>query len=187
MGVIICRNVVKAYYTAGVIYDALLTFGELSEEATDKRKYAKYKAAYIHTCLKNGETPIPGPPNENEGESDDNNAVVGPSNPGEDENITPPQAPENQPEPSTPDHNENSPIEFKPHPTEINGTYGWIRPAPPFPSTNHFDFQNNPIQLINFHRHRLTQKSRIQAAFNHTNRPVQQRFQDMNRPQRMLR
>lgn len=63
------RNVVKAYYTAGVVYDVLLTFGELGEEATDKRKYAKYKAAYIHNCLKNGETPIPGPP----GESDENN------------------------------------------------------------------------------------------------------------------
>lgn len=47
----------------------MLTFGELSEEATDKRKYAKYKAAYIHNCLKNGETPVPGPP----GESDENN------------------------------------------------------------------------------------------------------------------
>ena len=25
------------------------------------RKYAKWKAAYIHKCLKNGETPLPGP------------------------------------------------------------------------------------------------------------------------------
>jgi len=25
------------------------------------RKYAKWKAAYIHNCLKNGETPISGP------------------------------------------------------------------------------------------------------------------------------
>lgn len=31
------------------------------------KKYAKYKAAYIHKCLKSGETPIPGPVNE-EGE-----------------------------------------------------------------------------------------------------------------------
>lgn len=31
------------------------------------KKYAKYKAAYIHKCLKAGETPIPGPVNE-EGE-----------------------------------------------------------------------------------------------------------------------
>lgn len=50
----------KAYYTAGIIYDVLQTFGELSEETVHNRKYAKYKAAYIHNCLKNGETPIPG-------------------------------------------------------------------------------------------------------------------------------
>lgn len=25
------------------------------------RKYARWKAAYIHNCLKNGETPQPGP------------------------------------------------------------------------------------------------------------------------------
>lgn len=55
------RNVVKAFYSSGVLYDILLTFGELSEEALHNRKYAKYKAAYIHNCLKNGETPIPGP------------------------------------------------------------------------------------------------------------------------------
>lgn len=54
------RNVVKAFYSAGMVYDVLLTFGELSEEAAQNRKYAKYKAAYIHNCLKSGETPIPG-------------------------------------------------------------------------------------------------------------------------------
>lgn len=54
------RNVVKAFYSAGMIYDVLLTFGDLSEEANQNRKYAKYKAAYIHNCLKNGETPVPG-------------------------------------------------------------------------------------------------------------------------------
>lgn len=51
----------KAFYSSGVLYDILLTFGELSDEALHNRKYAKYKAAYIHNCLKNGETPIPGP------------------------------------------------------------------------------------------------------------------------------
>lgn len=101
-----------------------MTFGDLSEEATDKRKYAKYKAAYIHTCLKNGETPIPGPPNEGgEGESDDNNAE--PSTSGNDgsEASSPPQAP-TEPEPSNMDPSDPPPVnpfEFKPHPTEING------------------------------------------------------------------
>lgn len=104
-----------------------MTFGELSEEATDKRKYSKFKAAYIHTCLKNGETPVPGPPTEGEGESDDNNAAPGPSNTGNDHDpFSAPQAPASDPEPSTPDQNEptppHSPIEFKPHPNpaEIN-------------------------------------------------------------------
>lgn len=54
------RNVVKAFYTAGMIYDVLTTFGELTDEAIQNRKYAKWKAAYIHNCLKNGETPVPG-------------------------------------------------------------------------------------------------------------------------------
>lgn len=125
------RNVVKAYYTAGVIYDALMTFGELSEEATDKRKYAKYKAAYIHTCLKNGETPIPGPPTE-AGDSDDNNVGVGASGAtgNDDGSAASPTSPANEPGPSTSDHrspsqDSNDPIEFKPHPnpSEINGKF----------------------------------------------------------------
>ncbi|XP_046425391.1 vacuolar protein sorting-associated protein VTA1 homolog isoform X6 [Neodiprion fabricii] len=55
------KNVIKAFYSSGVIYDVLTTFGELSEEAAQNRKYAKWRAAYIHNCLKNGETPVPGP------------------------------------------------------------------------------------------------------------------------------
>jgi len=55
------KNVVKAFYTAGIVLDVCETFGELSEEVQEQRKYAKWKAAYIHNCLKNGETPVPGP------------------------------------------------------------------------------------------------------------------------------
>lgn len=44
-----------------MLFDVLTTFGELSEEVQQNRKYAKWKAAYIHNCLKNGETPTPGP------------------------------------------------------------------------------------------------------------------------------
>jgi len=36
-------------------------FGEVTPEVAHYRKYAKMKAAYIHNCLKNGETPIAGP------------------------------------------------------------------------------------------------------------------------------
>lgn len=47
----------------------MTTFGEPTEEVLQNRKYAKWKAAYIHRCLKEGETPIPGPmPGGEEGE-----------------------------------------------------------------------------------------------------------------------
>ena len=52
---------VKSFYTAGILYDVLTVFGELSPENAHARKYAKWKAAHIHTCLKNGQTPIAGP------------------------------------------------------------------------------------------------------------------------------
>jgi len=55
------KNVVKSFYTAGMLMDVLSTFGELSEDIEKNRKYAKWKAAYIHNCLKNGETPVSGP------------------------------------------------------------------------------------------------------------------------------
>ena len=42
-------------------FEVLTTFGELTPEVSHHKKYAKWKAAYIHNCLKNGETPIAGP------------------------------------------------------------------------------------------------------------------------------
>lgn len=71
------KNVVKAFYTAGMLMDVLSTFGEVSEEITNNCKYAKWKAAYIHNCLKNGETPLPGPMS---GENEDFGAVGGETN-----------------------------------------------------------------------------------------------------------
>merc|ERR1719233_226554 len=55
------KNVVKSFYSAGVLFDVMQSFGELTPEVAHFRKYAKMKAAYIHNCLKNGETPIAGP------------------------------------------------------------------------------------------------------------------------------
>lgn len=55
------KNVVKAFYTAGNLFDVMQVFGELTPEVIHAKKYSKWKAAYIHNCLKNGETPIPGP------------------------------------------------------------------------------------------------------------------------------
>ena len=51
----------QAFYTAGMLMDILTQFSELSDEIHHKRKYAKWKAAHIHACLKNGEKPHAGP------------------------------------------------------------------------------------------------------------------------------
>ncbi|CAD1469331.1 unnamed protein product [Heterotrigona itama] len=64
------KNVVQSFFTAGLLYDVLTVFGELNEEATQNRKYAKWKAAYIHNCIKNNETPIPGPMQEDNEDAD---------------------------------------------------------------------------------------------------------------------
>lgn len=61
------------------------TFGEPSEEVLKNCKYAKYKAAYIHNCLKNGETPVAGPMTNDE--SDEELGAVGGADPSQ------PQAP----------------------------------------------------------------------------------------------
>ncbi|XP_066991003.2 vacuolar protein sorting-associated protein VTA1 homolog [Anabrus simplex] len=69
------KNVVKAFYTAGMLFDVLQIFGELTDEIVQNRKYSKWKAAYIHNCLKNGETPIPGPvEDDTENENEENAA-----------------------------------------------------------------------------------------------------------------
>ena len=60
---------VKAFYKCGVLLDVCDVFNEKSEEIEAQKKYAKWKATYIHNCLKNGETPIPGPVHD--GEEDD--------------------------------------------------------------------------------------------------------------------
>lgn len=66
------KNVVKAFYTAGHLFDVLTVFPQgLDEENKARQKYAKWKAAYIHNCLKTGQVPKPGP------EGDD--GMAGPS------------------------------------------------------------------------------------------------------------
>ena len=57
--------------------DVLTTFGELTEEIINNRKYAKWKAAYIHNCLKKGETPLPGPSSAMTDEEKELNELMG--------------------------------------------------------------------------------------------------------------
>ncbi|XP_060770217.1 vacuolar protein sorting-associated protein VTA1 homolog isoform X2 [Neoarius graeffei] len=55
------KNMIKSFYTSSLLFDVLSVFGELSEENIQHRKYARWKATYIHNCLKSGETPQAGP------------------------------------------------------------------------------------------------------------------------------
>ncbi|XP_071955147.1 vacuolar protein sorting-associated protein VTA1 homolog [Antedon mediterranea] len=61
------KNTVKSFYKAGLLFDIMQTFGELSDELATNRKYAKWKATYLNNCLKKGETPHPGPLDEEGG------------------------------------------------------------------------------------------------------------------------
>ncbi|XP_063954191.1 vacuolar protein sorting-associated protein VTA1 homolog isoform X3 [Lytechinus pictus] len=61
------KRVVKSFHTASVLFDVMQSFGPLTEEIAQARKYAKWKVVYIHGCLKKGETPIPGPAGGQEG------------------------------------------------------------------------------------------------------------------------
>ncbi|KAG5876085.1 hypothetical protein JTB14_028857 [Gonioctena quinquepunctata] len=56
------KNTIKTFYTSGMLMDVLDQFGPIPDDIREKRKYAKWKAAYIHNCLKAGERPLPGPP-----------------------------------------------------------------------------------------------------------------------------
>ncbi|XP_046729450.1 vacuolar protein sorting-associated protein VTA1 homolog isoform X2 [Silurus meridionalis] len=72
------KNMIKSFYTASLLFDVLSVFGELSEENIQQRKYARWKATYIHNCLKNGETPQSGPIGmEGEAYDDEFGAVAG--------------------------------------------------------------------------------------------------------------
>ncbi|CAK6969597.1 vacuolar protein sorting-associated protein VTA1 homolog isoform X1 [Scomber scombrus] len=65
------KNMIKSFYTSSLLLDVLSVFGELSEENIQHRKYARWKATYIHNCLKNGETPQSGPIGMDDDEEDE--------------------------------------------------------------------------------------------------------------------
>ncbi|CAB0032051.1 unnamed protein product [Trichogramma brassicae] len=74
-------SLVLSYYTAGLLYDVLTTFGELTEENTTNRKFAQWRATYINNCLKNGETPEPPPVNDDD---NTNESIIDSNNDNED-------------------------------------------------------------------------------------------------------
>ncbi|CAI5684746.1 vacuolar protein sorting-associated protein VTA1 homolog isoform X3 [Oreochromis niloticus] len=101
------KNMIKSFYTSSLLLDVLSVFGELSEENIQHRKYARWKATYIHNCLKNGETPQPGPIGMGEDEEADEFGAegfssLGPSHGGSFRGGPPSQASEDQDHSSVP-------------------------------------------------------------------------------------
>nr|XP_039254591.1 vacuolar protein sorting-associated protein VTA1 homolog [Styela clava] len=89
------KNVVRLFYTSSVLFDVAEGLcEELGEEASHHRKYARWKATYIHNCLKNGETPQPGPVGglDDSWEDELENAAAGPST-SHQESYAPPPVP----------------------------------------------------------------------------------------------
>lgn len=127
--------------------DVLQQFGNLSEDIFSKRKYAKWKAAYIHNCLKNGERPLPGPPtvlgDSDDDEEEEESATPGPApkDPITNEPPNPsisPLAPFNPP-PSIPNNPAEGSVPFMPQLPIIPQPAVTPQPSPlptPAPRTN---------------------------------------------------
>lgn len=49
---------VKAFYNTAIIMETLQQFGTLSDDIKEKQKFARWRAAHIHGCLKIGEKPL---------------------------------------------------------------------------------------------------------------------------------
>jgi vacuolar protein sorting-associated protein VTA1 len=49
------KNVAIAFYTAVLLYDVDLQFGELTPDLVEKRKYAMWKSSAINRCIKEGD------------------------------------------------------------------------------------------------------------------------------------
>jgi len=53
-------KMIKAFYTAGHLFDVIAIFEPLDENMLSARKYAKWRAVEVSQCLKNGQQPVPG-------------------------------------------------------------------------------------------------------------------------------
>ncbi|KAJ3036196.1 hypothetical protein HDV00_002992 [Rhizophlyctis rosea] len=56
------KKTAKTFLAAAIFLELLKVFGEVDSEVQEKIRYAKWKAADIIKALKEGRTPVPGPP-----------------------------------------------------------------------------------------------------------------------------
>lgn len=67
-----CRVTAKLFFTAAQLFDSLAVFGDLTDEVTQKSRYAKWRAAYIVKCIKSGDKPLPPDAEEDENQPESN-------------------------------------------------------------------------------------------------------------------
>ncbi|KAG2224703.1 hypothetical protein INT45_009018 [Circinella minor] len=65
------KKTAKTFLAASIFLELLKTFGDLDPEVEGKIKYSKWKAADIMKALREGRTPTPGAPGENQEEEED--------------------------------------------------------------------------------------------------------------------
>lgn len=56
------KKTAKTFLASSIFLELLKTFGEVDPEVEEKIKYSKWKAMDIMKCLREGRTPVPGPP-----------------------------------------------------------------------------------------------------------------------------
>eukprot|EP00842_Homolaphlyctis_polyrhiza_P006504 jgi/Hompol1/6855/HPOL_000365-RA len=56
------KKTAKTFLAASIFLELLKNFGEIDQETQQKIRYAKFKAADIMKAIKEGRTPVPGPP-----------------------------------------------------------------------------------------------------------------------------
>ncbi|KRY99850.1 Vacuolar protein sorting-associated protein VTA1 -like protein [Trichinella zimbabwensis] len=59
-------TVVKLFIRASNLINVLTVLGDLDDSLIEARKYARWRGAYIFSCLNNGEKPLPAPEEVNE-------------------------------------------------------------------------------------------------------------------------
>uniref|UniRef100_A0A674E6G3 Vesicle (multivesicular body) trafficking 1 n=1 Tax=Salmo trutta TaxID=8032 RepID=A0A674E6G3_SALTR len=127
------KNMIKSFYTSSLLLDVLSVFGELSEENIQHRKYARWKATYIHNCLKSGETPQAGPDGYEEETYDEEYGAEGGGGPSyqSSQPAQPQSPPHSQPGFGDPDQGPGS-MGGPPYPQGPESMGG-----PPYPPTNY--------------------------------------------------
>lgn len=94
------KTTIRMFFMAAVLFESMVVFGPLTEEISKRVKYAKFKAAYIQKCLKTGQTPKPGPiEDENVGDPSYSQTEVPPNEPSS--TIKPPTGPTGAPDAPT--------------------------------------------------------------------------------------